>query len=314
LLGNFLTATIISNALSPIPVAISPSVSGQINIATAHNGAFVPAIGVILSNAGASETRAVFAVGTFAASGITVSVPIYVGRSGGLVSTHPGSGCTIQYMGTASIEGTIEPAVLYMPNVGSPHGSGSLGAASINSGEISSGQIGGIHLSSGCVQSGHVISGNIITYSRSVVDDTFNAMENISGVRCVQIQGSGFARIAMAAVSGRMPAYGVAFTNALSGESVSIVMAGTVRVPTAEISSGVAASGRWMSRLWVGASGQLVTISGGGPTIGIGPTNSGAMGQLIGSTTGSGRVIIDMDATMLSGEAVITTNSQFWPL
>jgi hypothetical protein len=188
--------------------------------------------------------------------------------------------------------------------------SGSLGANDIGIGQIGSG-----HIFADAVVSGKIGSGNIITYSRVVAEDSYVTQETISGVRAVQINRSGFLRIAMAAVSGRMPANGVAFGNALSGGALLFVVTGKNVGPAAEIGSGLCISGRMGSRLWVGASGQLVTISGGGPTIGVGITNSGAQGQLIGIVASSGAVYINTDPPfLLSGAAVITTNTQFWPL
>ena len=127
---------------------------------------------------------------------------------------------------------------------------------------------------------------------------------------------SGELRIAMAAVSGRFPAIGVAFENQLSGIAINIIRFGEVLGPSAQIGSGLCISGRPGGKsLWMGASGQLVTLSGGGPTIGVGATNSGAWGQKMGSTTTSGAVLIDPDNKVLfSGAANITTNGSQWPV
>lgn len=197
--------------------------------------------------------------------------------------------------------------------------SGSVGPFQLASGTVNSGHIADNAVVSGSIGSGqigtnHISSGSFITFARADADDTITAAETISGVRCVQITGSGFARIAMASVSGRMPAVGVAFTNTLSGSPVTVVYAGKMLGPSSEIGSGLCISGRNQSRLWVGVSGQVVTISGGGPTIGIGATNSGAWGQMVGQVAGSGAVWISMGETLFSGASVITTNPAFWPL
>jgi hypothetical protein len=189
-----------------------------------------------------------------------------------------------------------------------------IASGGVTSGHIASGQVGPAKLSSGAVQSGHINSGNIITYGRVDCEDTYVTTETISGVRAVQITRSGFLQIAMAAVSGRMPADGIAFGNALSGAALLFIITGRALGPAAEIGSGLCISGRMGSKLWVGASGQVVTISGGGPTIGVGATNSGAIGQLCGRITSSGQVFITMDQGQYSGAAVITTDTRFWPL
>lgn len=189
-------------------------------------------------------------------------------------------------------------------NISDPLRLGSYASGSIRSGDIASGHIGTNHLTSGI----------IATYARADIDDTFVATETISGGRCVQVIGSGFVRIAMAAVSGRMPAIGVCLTNVLSGSTCTFVYAGRHMSLSGQIGSGFAISGRWQSRLWVGASGQIVTISGGGPTVGIAAGNSGAMGQIIGQTANSGMLWLQMGEVMYSGAAVITTDTRFWPL
>jgi hypothetical protein len=127
---------------------------------------------------------------------------------------------------------------------------------------------------------------------------------------------SGSVRVAMAAVSGRFPAIGVAFANALSGQLISIVRYGEVLGPSSEIGSGLAISGRPGGRsLWMGASGAVVVLSGGGPTIGVGATNSGSWGQYVGATTSSGAVLIDIEpGVKYSGAANITTNPLQWPV
>lgn len=198
--------------------------------------------------------------------------------------------------------------------------SGDIAANAVASGQIASGQVGTVHISSGGLGSGaigsgqigsvHIASGTIIPS----VEDEYITSEIISGVRCVRVTASGLLQIAMAAVSGRMPADGVAIINALSGGTLSFVRFGETTGVASEIGSGFCVSGRNGSRIWVGASGQVVTISGGGPTIGVGATNSGALGQIIGRTIGSGRMFVNADNTIRSGANTITTNLQFWPL
>ena len=121
--------------------------------------------------------------------------------------------------------------------------------------------------------------------------------------------------MAMAAVSGRMPAIGVVFENNLSGAMCKVVQIGHVIPPSTEMGSGVCISGRIGKSLWVGASGQVVVLSGGGPTIGVGATNSGAWGQRLGVSALSGTMLVQMNLDQqFSGAANITTNLQQWPV
>jgi hypothetical protein len=183
--------------------------------------------------------------------------------------------------------------------------SGALSSGSVVSGNIASGQVGTFHFA----------SGDIITYARNASFDQYETAEMISGVRCVGINNSGLLQIAMAAVSGRMPATGVMFANALSGTVATVIRFGDVLGPSLSIGSGLCISGRMGRSLWVGASGSVVTLSGGGPTIGIGATNSGAWGQRIGTSSASGAVLIDiLPQLQFSGAANITTNIQQWPI
>jgi hypothetical protein len=119
----------------------------------------------------------------------------------------------------------------------------------------------------------------------------------------------------MAAVSGRMPAIGIVFENVASGDICTIVRRGDVIPPDSEMGSGVAISGRIGKSLWVGASGSIVLLSGGGPRIGVGPTNSGAWGQRMGTSSTSGAVLVDVvPFQQFSGAANTTTNFQQWPV
>lgn len=192
---------------------------------------------------------------------------------------------------------------------------GSLGGGAFS---IASGSVGPNDLGSGAVVSGAIGSGAIITYARNVIVDTYTVSEIVSGVRCVQFTpgASGAIRVAMAAASGRIPAIGIVFENVASGQLAKVVRYGDVQPPSSEIGSGVCISGRPGGRtLWVGASGQVVVLSGGGPTIGVGATNSGAWGQRMGATSTSGAVLVDVGpGIQFSGAANITTNMQQWPV
>lgn len=141
--------------------------------------------------------------------------------------------------------------------------SGHIGNDAITSGNIAPGQIGSGHLASGLLQGGGAQQGKIL------VDDFFTVEEMVSGGRAVQISQSGRLRIAMAAVSGRMPAEGVVMDNVLSGDVAQMYIAG--RAP---LSPAVNFSGFVGQSIWVGQSGSLDTAS---------PPFSGSVIQRIGT-------------------------------
>lgn len=218
----------------------------------------------------------------------------------------------------AVVANTVGSGAIVSGNIASGQiGPNHLGSGAVTSGAIASGQVSQFALSSGAVNSGHTASGAVITYARDVISDFFTCTEVVSGVRCVTFDpvGSGQIRLAMAAVSGRMPAIGVVFENQFSGDICKVVSLGHVIPPTTAMGSGVCISGRIGKSLWVGASGQLVVLSGGGPTIGVGPTNSGAYGQRMGMSAMSGTVLVQLNPNMqFSGSANVTTNLQQWPV
>lgn len=306
------------------------------NVASGQIGTFHIASGAVLSGTIASG-----AVGSFQLS------------SGAITSGKIGSGAVIGSLGGGALtiaSGTIGPNDIGSGAVLSGAiGSGQVGQFAIASGAVSSGRLGTSNtpngsqflrddfnwvgvtvLTSGSLASGSILSGNIasgqigtnhissgaaITYAGSLIFNTYVTTETISGVRCAMVNTSGLIQMAMAAVSGRMPATGVVFANAASGQIASIIRYGDVGGFASEMGSGVCISGRMGRSLWVGASGQVVTLSGGGPTIGVGATNSGAWGQRIGNSSASGRITVDiLPQLQFSGAANITTNVQQWPI
>jgi CSLREA domain-containing protein len=168
--------------------------------------------------------------------------------SGQIFAFHLASGAVVSgLLGDAAIaSGTIASG-----QVGNVHvRSGGLGSGAIGSGQISwvhhasgaiiSGQVGNNAVNSGGVASGqigqyHLASGAIIAYAQvnaPFLSGSFGqtlASEMISGVRAVAIDPNGRVRIAMAAVSGRMPAVGVVADNILSGMPVSLLGDGPVQ-------------------------------------------------------------------------------------
>lgn len=288
------------------------------DIASGQIGGSLIASGGVTSGAIASGQ-----VGSFAlASGSVVSGRIASGTvgqfsmsSGAIVSGDIGNNAVVSGSIASGQLGqfSLSSGAVNSGQIGNQAVAGTLGNIG-NTPNIVSGSIGANDLASGGVKSGHLNSGAIITYTRNILCDTYTATETISGVRCVRIQASGFVQIAMAAVSGRMPSDGIAFTNTLSGSVVAFMERGTSLGVASEMGSGFCVSGRQGSNIYVGSSGQVVTISGGGPTVGVGAGNSGAIGQLVGRVIHSGQVAVYIDRRQFSGAALITTDSQFWPL
>lgn len=261
--------------------------------------------------------------------------------SGGIVSNAIASG----QVGSFHIASAgVMSANIGSGQIGSAHlgfstGGGALVSGSVQSGHVASGTIGGFvgptrHIQSGtlahtdfgsgAIQSGdiasgqigslHIASGAIITYAHNCLYDLAATAETISGVRCVKMNYSGLLIIAKAAVSGLWPAMGICFDNVLSGSIAQVVTFGNVVGPADQIGSGLCFSGRLGRPLFMGASGQVVTISGGGPRVGVGPTNSGAMTQRVGMSTTSGAMFVRIELELSSGAANLTTLTRWWPL
>jgi hypothetical protein len=165
-----------------------------------------------------------------------------------------------------------------------------VGSGSIVSGNVQSGQLSTYHLSSGTIAS---ISQYVSTYA-SGTNVTNMTQEIISGVRAVHITQSGHIRIAMASVSGRMPAIGVVWDNVLSGIQCNVYTDGVL-----QFTSGLGLfSGSIGSPVWVGRSGQITLISGLFNPNGFA---SGDYGQKMGIVSNSGAVCFRVDPTVWSG-------------
>lgn len=321
--SEFFTASedIIAPAYAVSPVAYDLSLpiasgnfilGGVVQARSCSSGRF-PAIGLIVGNVVSGTRVKVYHKGLVFASGFSPNVAY--------VNLGPDNIGRLNIAGGGAIVGGTPETVVYQ-TMARHMGSGYLwlgsdfrqvGEAFVGFGMIASGSIDNVRLGSGAVRSGHIASGAIATFSRDVLEDGVVAGELISGVCCVRVTSSGLLQVAMAAVSGRMPADGIAIATPASmnsGTVASFIRMGRVLLGFLE----PAISGKQGSRIWVGASGQVVTISGAGGGVGIGPTNSGAQGQMIGRICGSGEILIDVDNTLYSGEAVITTDSRFWPL
>lgn len=176
--------------------------------------------------------------------------------------------------------------------------SGSVSQNSIGSGAITSGGI-----ASGQVSTYHLASGAFINHAREVVPVASGSpqgaagiitAERISGVRAVYITPSGAIGIAMAAVSGRMPAFGCVFDNVESGIQCNAHVAGFN-----QFTSGLADfSGYLGYRVFVGRSGEITVLSGSWNSGGYA---SGDLGQCLGQVANSGAVLVNVTNTYASG-------------
>ena len=156
--------------------------------------------------------------------------------------------------------------------------SGYIGNAAVTSGNIASGQIAMSHLASGMPQA--ITSGLIAQSGNANVNTPVysqNTTQMISGVRAVSFNGTGAVQIAMASVSGTMPAVGVVYDNVASGSAAQIYDRGSVTIG----SGAMTAIGQ---PVWVGRSGQICNMSG---TFMSGGFSSGDVGQMIGTAQGT---------------------------
>ncbi len=130
-------------------------------------------------------------------------------------------------------------------------GGGSILAGSVVSGSIASGSLSNTLFA----------SGTLIDSARWLQDDFYTTAEAISGTRCVGFTQSGYLQVAMAGVSGRMPAIGVCTTNYASGAAALLITQG--RAMSAQFNvSGNFFSGFLNQLCYVGTSGEFVSISG----------------------------------------------------
>jgi hypothetical protein len=144
--------------------------------------------------------------------------------SGSVCQFHLSSG-TINsgHIGPGAIMGWKEDV-----NAGFMIYSGTIGPNDIGSGAIQSGQIGSNVGGNEDFSSGTIIAiANSITPLTSGFTFSLNTEEAISGGKAVSISQSGYLRIAMAGVSGRMPAIGILIDNIVSGSPADVYVHGT---------------------------------------------------------------------------------------
>lgn len=134
-------------------------------------------------------------------------------------------------------------------------------------------------INSGSVQSGDFASGVAAPFANGLLD-VYPSTEAISGGRAVGFNGSGLAIIAMASVSGRMPAIGVTPFNYASGDSVVVFRNGQLlntALSTDGLSGGI--SGLVNRLVYVGRSGNLTGWFSGRLAT---PESSGDVQQAVG--------------------------------
>ena len=281
--------------------AVAFTQSGTLQIAMAAVSGRMPAVGVAPSNFASGATVTIFHRGRvfntiFNFSG-WMNQPVYVGASGHLVA----SGAPIASGNIQQIVGvSMQQSGLFV-QVGDP-----LEGVIAQSGDVGSGAITGQAISGFyCVASGTLgtydaASGFTAARSQATAPlfsgTSWNLLtaEAISGVRAVAVNQSGQLQVAMAAVSGRMPAVGIVIDNVLSGIQANVYTGGLL-----QFGSGLADySGYTGKRAWIGRSGQVTTISG---SFSSGGFASGDLGQVVGVITNSGAVLVNLDLTIRSG-------------
>jgi hypothetical protein len=281
--------------------------SGAVNSGHVASGAIIGQAGAGAFNI-ASGTIGTFDIG----SGAIVSGRIASGVVGNL---HISSGAVTS--GRLGVTGTPDGTQFLKDDFswGAPSAtitsgqivSGLVGDNAVNSGNISSGAIGHSHVGNAAIQSGNIASGVIGGYNiASGYTPIFTAMffsgtaateiteETISGVRAVALSQSGNIRVAMASVSGRMPAIGIVIDNVASGIQANVYTAGNF-----QFTSGMADySGYLGLSLFVGRSGQIVTTSG---SFNSGGFASGDVIQSMGIVNNSGQITSEIGAALQEG-------------
>jgi hypothetical protein len=316
---GLISAEVISGAL-PGARAVAINTSGALVVAMAGQSGRFPAVGVCIDNVDSGQPVRRYHKGrlfsqSFNFSGNTATfgapMPIWLGVSGELtinnvaVSTLPlGSGIN-QIMGYRVSQSGMTIEMNYVAS--GTVGRFAIASGAILSGHISSGQIGPFHIGSGAIQGSQLASGAVtqfkigsgalVSYARQSVADLYFSgtvsEEAISGVRAINISQSGYARIAMAGVSGRMPAVGVLVGNVASGVPLA-ALSGNALITRGrvQVTSGRIPTSGFGLYLYVGMSGDLIR------NVGI---TSGMVIQRIGVIAGSGGMIVAVGDRITSG-------------
>jgi len=301
---TFATAERISGGGEPAAVAFTQS--GTLQTAMASVSGRMPAIGVVVANVVSGGTATVYRNGRLFSTAFNYSgwanQPVYVGRSGQCVASgaSTSSGDVQQILGISiSASGIfLQPGDALEGVVA---GSGDIGSGSVT------GQAGGGNF---CVASGSlstydfasgatVRAAQFVTVFSSGTAWPIITEEAISGVRAVCISQSGNLRIAMASVSGRMPAIGVVVDNVASGISGVVVYT----QGAFQVTSGLANYSGYLGKpVWVGPSGHVVTFSGSFNSGGFNAASGGDFVQRFGVCFNSGAFIVTPDSTLLQNQ------------
>lgn len=193
---------------------------------------------------------------------------------------------------------------------------GTIGSGAVQSGNITSGSVGINQLSSGLasglILSGQFGSGQASTYvlasgtttTRAEFTGPFFSGTNwtattqqiVSGIAAVSLSQSGTLQVAMASVSGTMPAIGLVVDNVASGIQANVYTLGAFQLP---VSSGMMVYSGYLGQpVYVGRSGQVVTASG---ALNSGGFLSGDLLQPLGVVWNSGGVVLDVGSPYVSG-------------
>jgi len=322
LIDSTLTAgEIISGATFACAVALTQS--GLLQTAMAAVSGRMPGVGVVVNNVASGGVVTMYRGGDLFSTAFNFSgwmnQPVYIGRSGQLNASGPpiSSGDIQQIMGVSEnqsgmliqIGDPLEPVIAQSGDIGSGAVTGQMGGGYLC---VASGSLGTNDTASGMVTWGSMgvtpINSGINWGIAPLITE-----EIISGIKAVCVSQSGHLRVAMASVSGRMPAIGVALDNVLSGLPVNVYTQGAF-----QLGSGMADySGYLCKMLFVGRSGQLVTSSGSFNSGGLNLASGGDFVQKMGLAFNSGALILntnlDMNQTILLGTTSLTdvTNRGF---
>src|SRR3990167_10633216 len=187
-----------------------------------------------------------------------------------------------------------------------------LGSGAVNSGHVSSGAVlgqaggGAFTIASGTITTGDFASGAIIRAAQYVTplqvgtSWTLATEEPISGVRAVSVSQSWQLRIAMASLSGRMPAIGIVVDNVASGSNANVYTQGSF-----QFSSGMVDFSGWLGKtVWVGRSGHLVQWSGSFNSGGLNIASGQDFLQRLGTIINSGSCVANVQPTMQQNQMV----------
>jgi hypothetical protein len=306
--------------------AVMLSQSGYVRIAMSSVSGRMPAVGFTPDNVESGSPTTIFTVGNFQLlpenadySGY-VGKTLFVGRSGQIITTSGsfnsgGMGSTdlIQVMGKVSNSGgflldvapnvyqaganvtlTPSPTGITIGAVVATGLSGTIASGTITSGFLGNAAVNNNNIASGTIGTYSFASGSTITRAQFVAPFvsgtswTATVEEDIPNVRAVALSQSGTLVVAMASVSGRMPAIGIVTGAVGSGTQTNVYTTGVFDFPTAEADY----SGYLGELLYVGRSGQIITKSGGLSLM------SGDIVQPVGYAWHSGGAVLSMAATL----------------